>query len=347
MKRLFFIALFSIGFFSLCSPTFAATPFKDVPYTHYAFDAVNWGKYSELVGGYPDGTFKPNQAVTEQQFASMLVKYFDLELAEDELVKLTEAQTASDITYNTLATYGVPLNGYFNNTIRAQKVTRGVVAQAIGYLVDEQTTLDGSIDFLLNAYISTGQNSKYEDRNLAKFFGASNTLTRAQVVTFFYRLSEKNYFYLSTIAQQKYDNEADYSITKRANEARKRIHLDLRLGHDYTNSATNANWNGIYTFTQRYGTNSFDLRGLDLKVTNPTKKELKVELHTYDGTNSSIVEGTAALLTEKKAMLYTSSDDNRCVIEFQKLDDAIKIIEHDCAKERDGELSYSGTVRKK
>lgn len=347
MRKLFFITLFTFGLFSFSTVTSAAMLFKDVSPNHYAFDAIKWAKQFEVIGGYEDGTFKPNQAVSEQQFARILAHYFDLEEIDDELEKFTEVEKASDTTYNTLAAYGVPLNGYFHNTIRGQAVTRGIVAQAISYVADGQTNLDGAITFLLDSYISTGQNPKYEDRNLAKYFGSENTLTRAQAVTLFYRLSDKNYFYLSEAAQQTYENLDHVSLVTRAKEARKRVDANLRIGNDYSSEALKENWDGLYTFSQRYGKRDFDLRGIELKITNTTKTTFDVEINTYDGMNSSFVEGTATLLTDKKGMLSESMNDNRCVVEFQKLDHAIKIMELDCAKERDGELSYSGTVRRK
>ena len=350
MKKLFFIPLLIVSLISFHSPASAAISFKDVPSNHYAFDAIKWAQQVELVGGYEDGTFKPNQKISEQQFARMLATYFDLEETEDELSKNTPTEKDSDIIYNNLATYGVPLNGYFDNTIRGQAVTRGVVAQALGYVVDGQTTLNDSISFLLEANISTGQNPKYEDRDLVKYFGADNTLTRAQAVTMFYRLSEKKYFYISNIAQETMDNFDQKSIMTRATEARKRVHADFAKGSDYTNPKENnkgvLHWNGIYSFTQRYGDESFDVRGLQLKITNAKKETMQVELHTYDGLKSNFVEGTATLLNEDKAMLYETTDNDRCIIELQKLEQSIRIIELDCTSERDSELTYTGVVKK-
>ncbi|MER2107866.1 MAG: S-layer homology domain-containing protein [Solibacillus sp.] len=350
MKKLFFVLVLLISCMNSQTPASAATFFSDVPSSHYAFDAIKWAKQVELIGGYPDGTFKPNQKVSEQQFAHMLVTYFDLDETEEELLKNTPTEKASDVIYNNLATYGVPLNGYFDNNIRGGNVTRGVVAQALGYIVDGQTTLDGSITFLIDAYISIGQNEKYKERDLAKYFGADNTLTRGQAVILFYRLSEKNYFYISNIAQESVENVDEKSIMTRAREARSMVHADFAKGSDYTNPKEKDKnllaWNGLYSFTQRYGDDSFDVRGLELQITNTDKTTMYIELQVYDGLKSNFVEGTATLLTENKAMLSETIDGNRCMIEFQKLDQAVRIVELDCAYERDSELTYTGVVKK-
>lgn len=350
MKQILSILLIFISIVSMSTPTKATTFFSDVPSNHYAFEAIKWAKQVELVGGYPDGTFKPNQLISEQQFAQILATYFDLEETEEELLKNTPTEKASDIIYNNLAMYGVPLNGYFDNTIRGQTISRAVMAQAIGYLADGQTTLDGSITFLLDSYISVGQNPKYENRNLLKYFGAENALTRAQVVTIFHRLSEKNYFYLSDLAHEVLDNSDQKTIMTLATEARSKVHEDFAKGSDYTDpkgkDKNNASWNGIYSFSQRYGDGSFDVRGLQLTISKATKTTVFIDLHTYDGMNSNFVEGTATLLAENKAMLYETTDNNRCVIEFQKLEQSIRIIELDCDGERDSELTYTGVVKK-
>lgn len=350
MRKICLIVILVVSSLSLQSPTTAAMLFNDVPSNHYAFDAIKWAQQVELVGGYEDGTFKPNEKISEQQFARMLVTFFDLEETEEELLKNTPTEKDSDVIYNTLATYGVPLNGYFDNNIRGQHISRGVVAQALGYVVNEHTTLEDAITFLLEADISTGQNDKYEDRDVVKYFGADNTLTRGQAVVLFHRLSEKTYFYISNLAQNTMENFEQKTIMTLATEARALVHEDFAKGSDYTNPKQKegevAHWNGLYSFTQRYGDDSFDINGMQLKITNVAKETMQIELQTYDGLKSNFVEGTAKLLAEDRAMLYETTNGDRCIIEFQKTKQAIRVIELDCAAERDRTLTYTGTVKK-
>ena len=142
----------------------AKTLFKDVQNDHFAYDAIKWAKEFDVVSGFSDGTFKPNQAMTEQQFAKLLVNYFDLEDVAQEIDKYTPDASASDELYQTLAAYSVPINGYFSNTIRSKPVKRGVVAQAITHIADTPKNLEESITFLLEHDISNGQNPKYEGK---------------------------------------------------------------------------------------------------------------------------------------------------------------------------------------
>jgi hypothetical protein len=44
--------------------------------THWAKDAIQWAVQQEMVSGYEDGTFKPNNQVSEAEFLSMLFKLY-------------------------------------------------------------------------------------------------------------------------------------------------------------------------------------------------------------------------------------------------------------------------------
>ena len=93
-----------------------------------------------------------------------------------------------DTYYDSLAAYSVPLNGYFDNALRNKPVKRGVVASAIGNLTGNANSLADSINFMIGEGITTGQNPQFEGKDLNKFFGSNNNLTRAQVAAFLYRM---------------------------------------------------------------------------------------------------------------------------------------------------------------
>lgn len=46
--------------------------FTDVKSTAWYYDAVTWAAENRIVGGYTDGTFRPNQSITRQEVAVML-----------------------------------------------------------------------------------------------------------------------------------------------------------------------------------------------------------------------------------------------------------------------------------
>lgn len=68
------IITFSILILALTTVSFADSSFKDVSNTHWALQFINTLKTSEIIGGYPDGTFKPQANVKINEFIAMSVK---------------------------------------------------------------------------------------------------------------------------------------------------------------------------------------------------------------------------------------------------------------------------------
>ncbi len=60
-------------------------PFSDVDAGLWYSNAIDWAAENEIVTGYPDGTFRPNQPVSREQLATILYRYIkstDAEMAE-------------------------------------------------------------------------------------------------------------------------------------------------------------------------------------------------------------------------------------------------------------------------
>ncbi|AVK83590.1 hypothetical protein C3943_08410 [Lysinibacillus sp. B2A1] len=204
--------------------------FKDVTKSHYAYDAINWAKGEGIITGYPDGTFKPNESITEAQFAKMLAEFLGLKDDKGDLVKATPASHWSDTYYDSLAAYSVPLNSYFDNALRNKPVKRGVVAQAISHLTGNANSLADSINFMIGEGITTGQNPQFENKDLNKFFGSNNNLTRAQVAAFLYRMHNIDIEEATGIALIANKNEEGLSLVGQANKGMSKLDSSLRLG---------------------------------------------------------------------------------------------------------------------
>ena len=71
MKRLSILLVVALLF---VAATASANPFSDVPFSHWAYDAVNKLAAKGLLQGYPDGTFKGNKAVTRYALAMVVAK---------------------------------------------------------------------------------------------------------------------------------------------------------------------------------------------------------------------------------------------------------------------------------
>lgn len=349
MKRfsvIFLSTVLFLSFLPFTNTTYAAKQlFKDVPNNHYAYTAIKWAYDFDIISGYPDGTFRPNQPITEQQFAHILVNYFDLEPTNNALQKYTKKPLSSDPNYNTLAAYQVPLNGYFDNTIREQPIKRGVVAQAIAYVAEGKANLNQSIRFLVDHGISSGQYPQYEYTNLAKFYGATNNLTRAQVVALFFNLQSKTYFYISDPAENSYSNPNGVALNTRANNARNAVDSSLRKGKNWSltpDKNPSKTWNGDYS----YESDATDSKGRFLTITNSTKNSFSVSYNTFDGWASGSVEGTATIVSDTKARMSKTSNGDRCIIEFQKQGTGIKTTEFNCENARDKGTNFNGILNR-
>lgn len=78
MKRIL-AAFLSMLILTLVAPAALATEepsFSDVPISHWAFDEIEMAVDKGITNGYADGTFKPANSVTKNQFAVMLSRAF-------------------------------------------------------------------------------------------------------------------------------------------------------------------------------------------------------------------------------------------------------------------------------
>lgn len=197
--------------------------FSDVSMNLYSYEAIRWAKNNGIINGYTDkngkenGKFGPNDTVTEAQFVKMLVIFFNLKDDQGNVTKSTGVSHWSDTYYDALAKHGVPLSGYFDNTVRMTPIQRGNVAQAIGYLVADHQSLEHSIQFMLETGITQGQNPQFENIDINDFFGSTNHLTRAQAVTFLHRLHMEQFTQLAKGANETARDEA--SIDAKASKA--------------------------------------------------------------------------------------------------------------------------------
>lgn len=217
-----------------------ASKFKDVKADHYAYESIQWAQGRGIVNGYPDGKFGPDNHVTEAQFVKMITKYFGINDSYGNIKKKTTETHWSDYGYDALAQYAIPLNGYFDNTLRDKPIKRGLVAQVLTNIAGYRADLSDSIQFLLDNGITTGQNPQYKNTDLSKYFGVTNNLTRAQVVTFLYRMETEGLNSVSESIEQP--NGRD--LTQIATLGKERVDSVLSIG---TTPVSSGNGSIIHT----------------------------------------------------------------------------------------------------
>ena len=80
-------------------PSAAAADFDDVAANAYYADAIGWASANDIVNGYGDGTFGPDDAIIREQMAAILFRYaayknYDV-TAQTDLSKYTDASLIS------------------------------------------------------------------------------------------------------------------------------------------------------------------------------------------------------------------------------------------------------------
>ncbi len=162
----------------------AASPFKDVKTTHWAYSSIEWAFQKGLIKGYADGTFQPERPVTESQFVAMLIRY-DCSSQNGFPAKVGEHSASGNYRY--LINKHIPLNGYTNASLRDKPITRGQVAKVITAFNGLDLSTPHAAQYLYMQNLSSGQTGK---RDYADF-GVDRPMTRAQVTAFFQRLSKQ------------------------------------------------------------------------------------------------------------------------------------------------------------
>ncbi|MDQ0297721.1 putative YkwD family protein [Salibacterium salarium] len=160
--------------------------FQDIDTDYWAADAIEWSHESNVISGYDDNTFRPSNALTEAQFASIIKNYYNDSLDEGETSENPD-HWADDV-YDTLEPYGIPLKGYNDNSARNEDVTRGVIAETIAALHQKDPGLEVAVDYLFDEGLTTG--SRDGDSRMDRY-APSHSLTRAQFVVFLNRIEEE------------------------------------------------------------------------------------------------------------------------------------------------------------
>lgn len=165
------VAVVSTLFWPAGERTAHAAAFKDTG-SHWAKTAIEWGASLGIVNGYEDGTFKPENKVSEPEFLAMLIRAFP------------------DAGQAGAAQSGVPwYDGYYKlaesrqwpvlGRADAASYNRGYVAQLIAGTQGYQFTTDGAVRYLLDHKLSEGKTAA-----TVEGYKANDQLTRAEALQF-------------------------------------------------------------------------------------------------------------------------------------------------------------------
>lgn len=164
--------------------------FSDLPRNHWAYPSVEHALSKNIIVGMGDGTFHPDDVVTEEQF----VKIALLTLRDGKPIN-SMSHHWSDNYYQNMKKMGMStLAGYDSLNKRAREIDRGIAIQMVVEMVTKEAmTEHNAIDYAFQAGLTEG---KYAGaRTNTEKFAPRDSLTRAQSVVFMKRvrdsLSEK------------------------------------------------------------------------------------------------------------------------------------------------------------
>lgn len=144
---------------------------------------VRWGVQNKIVVGYNDGTFKPNNQVTEAEFSTMMARYVKV-VDVDNIVKEKGKHWSQGI-YDVLERYAIPLKGYKDNKAKDTGLSRGQLARIVaaknGFNLNERQ----AVYYLYENDLSFG---KIDGRLDFESYDAKSAVKRAEAVAFLQRL---------------------------------------------------------------------------------------------------------------------------------------------------------------
>lgn len=173
----------------------AASLFKDVKTGHWAVPSIEWAVEEGLVSGYPDGTFAPEQPISEAQFVSLIVG-FDCSSPHSFAAAPGEHKASGNYRY--LQQRQIPLNGYYNDFVRDQPLKRGQAARIIAAYRGYDLSETEAVQFLYKNDLANGATGKNDYHD----FSPKLDLTRAEAVVLLHRLSKQGICELTGLSKR-------------------------------------------------------------------------------------------------------------------------------------------------
>lgn len=186
MKKLMGILI--IGLILCLSLGVYAMDFNDLPKNHWAYESVQWAVEVGLVKGYTDGTYRPKNEITEQEFVSILARF----TYKGDLTQLESPSGShwAEGYYNYLSEYGLTLKGYNDLKMRNITLNRGDIARLVAQKNGFNLTERQAIYYMYENDLSNGLIS---GELTFESYGADKAVTREQIPAFFKRLAEKGH----------------------------------------------------------------------------------------------------------------------------------------------------------
>ena len=215
MKKLLFLYVLiliiaSVAFADAIAPVARPIGFKDLEPSHWAYYSIIEMKQKEYINGYEDGSFRPDNTVTREEFAQMVYN------VERKVPSFNKLRYYADVdntrwSYNAVQLVGYSImdeNGAFAYFYPTRPIQRQEVAKvlsdyyemnadtpenvdAVAYLLSKLNLIDkGRIDSRYVDAVYNMYNSGLMNGMSATEFAPDSSLTRAQAATLLLRITK-------------------------------------------------------------------------------------------------------------------------------------------------------------
>ena len=113
--------------------------FRDLKESDWFYDNIVFIEKAGLISGYDDGTFRPREAMTRAQFASMMANYLKLPMGNNPIdFKDVKDNFWARDAINTLSSQGIMVGKSKNEFKPNDKITRAEAATIFNKVLDRK-----------------------------------------------------------------------------------------------------------------------------------------------------------------------------------------------------------------
>ncbi len=194
------------------SPSAHAISYKDVSYTHWAFEDINFLSKHKVINGFKDDYFKPSTVITRKDAAIMMVRALELNQQGDHSFRMDDMTTTSPGYKEVTMALSQGWLSTFEGKFRPSEVlTRNEMAKALAIAFDysgddsskfsDVPVTDTYFDYI-DAILFHGVTTGYTDGS----FRPLEKVTRAQFTAFLSRVFQQPISYDIKVEGNLVDN---------------------------------------------------------------------------------------------------------------------------------------------
>lgn len=338
----------TIGFLSAIIISAISTPlaladFKDVPESHNNFTAINYVQSQNIVSGYPDGTFKPDNKINRAEFIKIFVNSLTSEPSGSNCFS-----DVKDEWYSIYVCYAKDkgiIDGYKDNSFKPGSNINYAEAGKIIVMASGIPTEDGdpSKDPWFKKFTSALNNYSAIPDSISV---PNRQITRGEMAEIIYRTRKRDEIYLSTIKTCSIPSSGDlvelgdnyfkeynfscagaaytYAIQDKnslakisqpdllniANEfaATENSYLAIKLLNDYISESSITSEKGKELYNLVFAQSYYQTRQYDKAIKYANKVIATTSINSYHGYKARQIEFTANLETDKPETKVSLAD---------------------------------------